>query len=179
MTANPGDPLSATTRGSPGPALTIRKAARADLPAVVYIEQESFAEPWPAQAFETHLNAAAFLVAVVNAGTTAETIVGYIVADLATPVGPGLGHVKDLVVQESYRGQGIGSQLLERSLVELALADAVTVKLEVRESNETAQSLYQSFGFRAVRRKHAYYQDGEDAIVMMRPITDPNHSLEM
>ena len=41
------------------------------------------------------------------------------------------------------------------------------VVLEVRPSNHHALTLYESFGFRVVGRRHGYYYDtGEDALVM-------------
>ena len=40
----------------------------------------------------------------------------------------------------------------------------------MRVSNEAAQALYRSFGFRVAGRRIAYYSDdGEDALVMTTP----------
>ncbi len=41
------------------------------------------------------------------------------------------------------------------------------ITLEVRESNEQAQSLYRKYGFTVVSTRRAYYSDnGENALVM-------------
>ena len=45
------------------PAVTVRPADRADLLDVLRIERESFSDPWPYAAFESVLDAPAFLVA--------------------------------------------------------------------------------------------------------------------
>jgi len=46
------------------------------------------------------------------------------------------------------------------------------VVLEVRPSNHHALTLYESFGFRVVGRRHGYYYDtGEDALVMEIALT--------
>jgi len=44
------------------------------------------------------------------------------------------------------------------------------VKLEVRETNDTAKRLYERFGFEIHRRLPRYYDDGEDAFVMVCPL---------
>jgi ribosomal-protein-alanine N-acetyltransferase len=46
-------------------------------------------------------------------------------------------------------------------------AGAREITLEVRASNHAAQALYRSMGFVVVGvRKHYYYDNGEDAILM-------------
>jgi len=41
------------------------------------------------------------------------------------------------------------------------------VRLEVRESNAAARSLYADEGFDPIRRISNYYRDGEDAFVLV------------
>ena len=156
-----------TTRAPTGrdSEVAIRPAQRADLLAVVSIENESFPQPWPYDAFENFLDEPAFLVAECTG-----MITGYVVADVTQTVGPRLGHVKDLAVHPDRRGEGIGSALLSRSLSVLAAYGADSVKLEVRQSNEGAKRLYREFGFDPLRLVPGYYQDDEDAIVMLRTL---------
>ena len=45
---------------------------------------------------------------------------------------------------------------------------AALATLEVRRSNTPARSLYESFGFAVSAVRRAYYEDGEDAFVMLR-----------
>ncbi|WP_254864561.1 ribosomal protein S18-alanine N-acetyltransferase [Halovivax gelatinilyticus] len=146
--------------------VTIRRAERADVLAVVHIESASFDEPWPANAFEAFLGEPGFVVAVDPDGP----IVGYAVADVTATHGGPLGHLKDIAVHPDRRGEGIATALLERVLFVLYRGGAGTVKLEVRESNEPAISLYRRFGFESLRRTEGYYADGEDAIVMIRDL---------
>ncbi len=143
--------------------LSIRPAERADLLAVVRIENASFPQPWPYEAFERFFGEPGFLVATRN-----ETIVGYVVADVTPNFGRDLGHIKDIAVHPDHRGSGIGSALLSQSLGVLAAHGADTVKLEARESNAGAKRLYREFGFEPLRRVPGYYDNGEDAIVMLR-----------
>ncbi|GAB3037132.1 ribosomal protein S18-alanine N-acetyltransferase [Natronobiforma cellulositropha] len=148
-----------------GEGVTVRQAERADLLAVYRIETASFPQPWPYDAFECFLGEPGFLVAVDG-----KRVVGYVVADVTRSYGRGLGHVKDVAVHPDRRGRGVGSLLLARALFVLTLDGATSVKLEVRESNHRAQRLYESFGFETLRRVHQYYDDGEDALVMIREL---------
>ena len=80
----------------------------------------------------------------------------------------GQGDLHWLHVHPDHRGSGVGSALLARSIAVLGTHGADTVKLEVRRSNEGAKRLYREFGFDSLRLVPGYYQDGEDAIVMIR-----------
>lgn len=163
-------------------AVRVRSVDRADLLAIHRIEQASFPQPWPYEAFDRHLDAPGFLVAVDAAADgsgdgssddplsmiDSAPVIGYVVGDLTTLHGRTVGHIKDIAVHPDYRGRGVGSTLLERALVRLAGEGTRTVKLEVRASNDPAQSLYRRFGFEPVRTLDGYYADGEDAVVMVR-----------
>jgi ribosomal-protein-alanine N-acetyltransferase len=151
-----------TTVVSPEESPRIRPAERVDLLAVHRIEQATFPQPWPFGAFEQYLDEPGFLVA------EADSVVGYVVADVVPNHGSALGHVKDIAVRAERRGEGIGSRLLERALAVLGVRGAGSVKLEVREHNEGAQSLYREYGFVHRRTVPRYYSDGEDALVFVR-----------
>jgi len=142
----------------------VRTAERADLLAVHRIEQSSFPQPWPFAAFEQYLGEPGFLVAEDG------SVLGYVIGDIVANHGRPLGHVKDLAVHEERRGEGIGTLLLETALAVLESEGAKSVKLEVRAENETAIELYQSQGFEHRRTVPEYYNDGEDALVLVRAL---------
>lgn len=145
-------------------AVELRQATQADLLSVYRIEKASFPQPWPFSAFEGFLGEPGFLVAF------ADDVVGYVVADSVPNHGRAIGHVKDLAVSPARRGEGIATGLLSRALSTLARQGVDWVKLEVREDNEPALSLYRSFGFERERRVPRYYADGEPALVMIRSL---------
>jgi len=153
-----GDVTTAGTRADVG----IREAVRADLLDVFQIEKQSFAQPWPYAAFERLLDATAFFVA------EDDDIVGYVVADTVPNHGTSIGHVKDIAVAPDRRGESIGRTLLSKALTELFVAGAGRVKLEVRASNDRARALYEAFEFEVHHVVSNYYDDGEDAYVMIR-----------
>jgi ribosomal-protein-alanine N-acetyltransferase len=156
----PGLVTSVAPTEPPVPA--IRQAERADLLAVYRIEQSAFPQPWPFAAFEQYLDEPGFLVAADSA------VVGYVVADAVPNHGQPLGHVKDIAVRADRRGEGIGTRLLERALGVLGGQGVASVKLEVREGNERALSLYRDYDFVHRRTIPRYYSDGEDALVLVR-----------
>lgn len=145
----------------------VRPAERADLLAIYRIEKASFPQPWPYEVFDRFLGEPGFLVA-----TEGDAVVGYVVADVVPNHGRAFGHVKDLAVHPERRGEGYGRRLLAHALTRLAEGDATSVKLEVREDNEPAQNLYRDFGFQRLRRVERYYDDGDDAFVMVRALDD-------
>lgn len=147
--------------------LDIRQVEQADLLAVFRIEKACFPQPWPFSSFERFLGDPGFLVA-----TRGDAVVGYIVSDVTQRHGRNLGHVKDLAVHPEVQGQGVGRRLLHRAILTLAIHGASVVKLEVREDNDPARSLYDGAGFEAVRRIPGYYEDGEAALVMRIAVSD-------
>ena len=77
--------------------------------------------------------------------------------------------IDNIKVLEEYRGQGIGTKLMDY-LVKLAIEYKVeNITLEVRVSNEIARNLYKKFGFREVAIRKYYYGD-EDGILMEKDV---------
>lgn len=76
-------------------------------------------------------------------------------------------HIIAIAVRNDYRQMGIGEGLLI-SLIEMAgQLNTNVITLEVRASNELAQTLYKKYGFRVVGKRSRYYSDnGEDATLM-------------
>ena len=77
--------------------------------------------------------------------------------------------IDNLLVNEDYRKQGIGTKLMAY-LISLAINYMViNITLEVRVSNEKAINLYKKFGFREVALRKYYYGD-EDGILMEKQV---------
>lgn len=142
--------------------LRVRKAEEADLLAVQRIEAASFPSPWPYSAFERFLDQPGFLVAEADDG-----VVGYVVADIVASHGRPVGHIKNLAVHPDRRDQGVGTTLLSRVMMVLTGGGVDSVKLEVRASNDAAKELYGQFGFEPVHEIAGYYDDGEEAVVLV------------
>jgi ribosomal-protein-alanine N-acetyltransferase len=146
--------------------VTLRDMTRADLPAVLELEEELFApDTWTAAMYRDELartDTRHYLVAVDDAGC----VVGY--AGLIAY--PEEAHIATVGVTGSAQGQGIGAALLDALLTEADTRSQV-VLLEVRADNEVAQGLYRRRGFAEIGRRRGYYQpSGADAVVMSREV---------
>lgn len=62
--------------------------------------------------------------------------------------------------------RGVGSALLQEGLSRLEQKGVKTLYLEVAAHNEPARLFYDKFGFTLTGRRKAYYEDGDDALIM-------------
>jgi ribosomal protein S18 acetylase RimI-like enzyme len=75
---------------------------------------------------------------------------------LSSFVAADTGHISQLCVMPSARGAGLGKELLREAADALYRHGARLVSLTVTESNGTAISIYEKFGFRNMRKFYAY-----------------------
>jgi len=66
---------------------------------------------------------------------------------VSTVAADGCGEVDSIFVEETYRGFGVGSELLRRALTWLESAGATSKIVSVAHANERALALYKRFGF--------------------------------
>lgn len=140
-----------------------------DLLEVVEIEEASGLSRWGWEAYHAELRTAGEAIMLVArpglhvSQAESESIVGFIAARVTA----GELHINNMAVRGSLRRRGIGATLLEAVLREARRRGAHAALLEVRVGNESAQSLYQKYGFRVAGRRQFYYADPpEDAFVM-------------
>ncbi len=132
-----------------------------DLDEVLAIERVSFSMPWSRGAFlyEMQQNRVARCWVMHEDGR----VLGYLCLwEIADEL-----HITNIAVHPTCRRQGIGRALLRGVLDDARQRKLRLVVLEVRPSNTEARTLYETFGFRVIGRRHGYYYDtGEDALVM-------------
>lgn len=84
-------------------------------------------------------------------------------------------HLLNLSVRADHQGRGLGRRLLRWCMSRAEKVGTKGMMLEVRPSNETAKSLYDSEGFQLIGiRKNYYPAHGgrEDALVLFRRLED-------
>ena len=91
--------------------------------------------------------------ALVAVCTPSQEVCGVCLASL---VEPRVGHITQLCVAPHVVSQGIGYELLRRSLSAFRELECESVGLTVTESNERAVHLYESVGFRTMHRFEAF-----------------------
>jgi len=111
-------------------------------------------------------------LARARVATRSGTVVGYaglwLVLDEA--------HVTTIAVHPDLRGHGLGELLLVRLVAIAQEMGAKRMTLEVRVSNEVAQTLYRKYSFKVEGVRRRYYSDNdEDALIMWsEPIDAPD-----
>ena len=132
-----------------------------DVDAVHAIETEAFARPWRREDFirEMTENACARYLVAEKDGRVIGFAGIWVVLDE--------GHVTNIAVTASERGQGYGLKLMGKLMQYAANLGVCYATLEVRRSNLTAQNLYKKLGFEFAGVRKRYYEDnGEDALIL-------------
>jgi ribosomal protein S18 acetylase RimI-like enzyme len=90
-----------------------------------------------------------------------DKMIGFIAGDPRPS--QGFSWIATVAVLPEYRRKGIGRALLHACEAQLKTP---RLRLSVRTTNHSAITLYEQEGYRAVDVWKAYYNDGENAIVM-------------
>jgi ribosomal-protein-alanine N-acetyltransferase len=139
----------------------IRKFQLSDMKELLEIEKFSFPKsPYSEATFLSWYEIAkdTFLVAEVE-----KKIVGYIIGFCGSEV----GIVVSIAVHPNFRRKGIGTKLWKELLKLFKNNNVKIAQLEVRKSNSIAQNFYKKIGFKKIGVIKNYYENGEDAIVMV------------
>ncbi len=146
-------------------ALSFREMKEADLPSVHKLDQQSFSNPWPENAFHYELlqNQTSVCMVAEVADEKGFQIIGssvvWVIVDEA--------HVAMLAVAPAFRGLGIARRLLALSLIEASKRGATKSLLEVRKNNTNALHLYYGLGYTLDGIRPGYYPDNhEDALLL-------------
>lgn len=134
---------------------------------IMVVENLSFSIPWSRNSITEEItkNKFARYLSAISKGK----VIGY--AGMWSVCGE--GHITNVAVHPEFRGNGIGSLLIEELIVIAKKEGVLRMTLEVRKSNLVAQSLYKKFGFKDAGQRKSYYADnGEDAIIMWKDSMD-------
>lgn len=139
----------------------IRRMVPADLDAVVAIEREVFLFPWTPGNFSDSIDSGYYCLVLEQRGD----IFGYGVMS----IGAEEAHLLTLSIAASAQHKGWGEKLLRRFIHIAREQRALTMFLDVRESNHAAARLYERIGFIQIARRRDYYPamgGREDSLVM-------------
>lgn len=137
----------------------IRRAAPADLDALVALEEASFDHDRVSRAqFRRHLASpsAAVLVAAERGQVLGAALLFF-------RRGASAARLYSIAITQTARGQGLGAKLLEAAEREARNHGCATMKLEVRTDNIAAMALYEKRGYLRRKREPGFYENGMDA----------------
>lgn len=141
--------------------IIIRKMEERDVPRVKEIEDLSFSSPWTTEAFYREVkenNLSYYIIAEVDG-----KIAGYFGSWLVLTE----AHITNIAVHPDFRKQKIGTKLTEYFINHLKELGIEYATLEVRVSNIAAKNLYKKFGFEIKNIRKKYYENKEDAYIMV------------
>jgi ribosomal-protein-alanine N-acetyltransferase len=143
-----------------------------DVPAVMSIEQASFSNPWPKEAFieEIRKNAFSHPTIACPRASRERIVCGYLIPWIVFEE----LHIQNVAVHPLHRGRGLGRHLVEEALEIGKRSGCRVALLEVRESNAIARALYVSMGFREAGKRNKYYSHPQEhAIIYQKSLKDP------
>ncbi|WP_377891239.1 GNAT family N-acetyltransferase [Alkalihalobacillus sp. R86527] len=73
--------------------------------------------------------------------------------------------IVNIAIDESDRGQGIGTKLLQDALLRAKQMGAETVEIGTGNSSIGQLALYQKCGFRMMEIQHGYFEDYDEDII--------------
>ena len=142
--------------------ILVRPMQKKDVPAISKIEEAAFSMPWSPQDFLDMVDrdGSLYVTALFD-----DEVIGCCGVTNAC----GDGDINNVVVAETWRGQGVGKQMLA-TLMELGRKiGIVNYTLEVRVSNAPAIRLYESLGFESAGSRPGFYdKPKEDAMIMWK-----------
>ena len=142
--------------------MIVREMTEEDLVQVVEIEKEIFSQPWSKEGFLGSLKEKSTLYLCVEIDGKIAGYCGLLqVLDEAD--------ITNVAVASEFRRQGIARQMLQELLRRGLGRGIKNFTLEVRESNLSAQKLYEQLGFENCGiRKNFYDFPKENAVIMWK-----------
>jgi ribosomal-protein-alanine N-acetyltransferase len=148
----------------------IRHTTLADIPQIQALEiRSATAAHWNAGQYKALFadDAPERIVLVAQNDHGDQEVVGFLIARCLA----GDWEIENIVVEDRHKKQGIGMRLMRQLLSEARVAGAISIILEVRDSNTPARRLYESIGFKSDGRRKSYYKHpNEDAILYRRSL---------
>ena len=143
----------------------IRPIEEADIPAVVRIEETQFPDhPWRENdvRYEMKENPYAQFFVLEEEGQVRGYCDLWILFDQA--------QISNIAVDKAFLRHGYGRLMMDEMIRRCIEAECENITLEVRVSNTPAIALYETYGFIKAAVRRGYYENGEDAWLMILPV---------
>ena len=140
--------------------MRIRLTGSEDIPAIVVIENSTNQIPWTEQQFISSMEVGHYSSVLLEK----DEVLGFAIFSPIIPE----SHLLNIAIAPDHQRKGLGRQLLNQIIYQNKILGVKTFTLEVRVSNHSAISLYESIGFIKDAIRPNYYSGNpkEDALLM-------------
>lgn len=148
--------------------VSVREMEEGDVSKVIEIQNATHFENWKEKTLRDLLGKPyTFAYVAVSPDASGNwKLAGYAIFSLAADEAELLA----IATAPEFLRKGIATEIFAEGEEALADAGARTFYLEVREGNLSAIDFYRSLGFEKSGTRNAYYADGENAVLMSRPL---------
>lgn len=135
-----------------------------DIPFVVKYDRQILGQSLGEETYKNELEQNPFSYYFVMENPDNKAFLGHVGIWIDTP----LGQILNIYIIPEMQMIGLGSKLMNFVIDFLKEHQVTTLTLEVRQSNNLAKNFYQKFGFQKVAVRKQYYENGEDADLMLK-----------
>ncbi len=142
--------------------MEVRFAEIKDIPSILVIENECFIKPWAEKDFLYELkdNPVSSVYVLEDGNEIIGFLDFWITFDSAT--------IAQIAIKKAYQGRHLAHLLMQEMIDDCFAKKVNSITLEVRVNNIKAINMYTKYGFEKIVIKPHYYENGEDALYMVR-----------
>ena len=146
--------------------LQILELLNEDIDAILPLENELYHKPWQKKDYEYELNDNPFAYYLKLVNKDNQEIMGFIGFWIKFEQ----AEITKVSIAKKYQGYKLSKLLMADAEQRIRLAECENITLEVRVSNVVAINLYKSCGLNIVATRKKYYENGEDAYLMLKEL---------
>ena len=136
-----------------------------DIPNILALYKKDFPDGWTENMLRSGFNGGRLIALGAKNGNN---LIGVITAS----VGLDDADIEGVVIDSAFRKNGVATALIEEVEKQIFNNGVNRILLEVREGNIPARSLYEKVGFKTISVRKKYYADGENALVMLKELSE-------
>ncbi len=135
-----------------------------DLAEVIFADKMVFGHTLGFETLINELDVNPFAHYFVMRDMTTGNLAGHVSVWIDSPN----AQILNLYILPEHQGKSLGDELLEFCINYLEKFNVENITLEVRPSNFKAIQLYEKYGFHQAAVRKNYYDNGEDALLMLK-----------
>lgn len=146
--------------------LQIKELTKDRLSELLLIENEAFKSPWKEKDYLYELEENPFAYYLIMQIKETNEIIGFIGFYIKFE----FAEISKIAILKKYQGLKLSKLLMADMEKRVKSAACENISLEVRKGNLKAINLYKSFEYKIVTIRKHYYDDGEDAYLMVKEL---------